>query len=139
MVGVGEEIEFSFENHGSALQQVLGAVYATERFAPVHRHAIAPCLHKAMRWRGPLGPSFIAFLTGAKGSQAASLMALADPTAWALDVLGFPPGTLKPSKRVVMTQFRNRLREVHPDHGGDETVASKHIGDLAEARRILLA
>jgi hypothetical protein len=27
---------------------------------------------------------------------------------------------------------------VHPDHGGDETAASKAIGDLAEARRILL-
>lgn len=30
------------------------------------------------------------------------------------------------------------LREVHPDVGGDEIRASTEIGDLGEARRILL-
>ena len=58
--------------------------------------------------------------------------------AWALDVLGFPPGTVGPVKRDVLAQYRARLMEVHPDHGGDEIAASKAIVDLAEARRILL-
>jgi hypothetical protein len=138
LLGVGEQVEYAFENHGSALQQVLGAVYATERLAPVHRHAVAACLHKALRWKGPVGPSFLGFLTGVNGVQASSLLALADPVAWALDVLGFGPGTVAPSKKDVMAQYRLRLREVHPDHGGDERDAHKHIGDLAEARRILL-
>jgi hypothetical protein len=66
-------------------------------------------------------------------------MAFADPIAWALDVLGFPPGTVKPSRKEVQGRFRNRLREVHPDHGGAEAAASKEIGALGEARRILLA
>ena len=34
-------------------------------------------------------------------------------------------------------RFRARLREVHPDLGGDEAAASQLINDLAEARRIL--
>jgi hypothetical protein len=38
----------------------------------------------------------------------------------------------------VMGRFRSRLMSIHPDHGGDETTASKLIGDLSEARRILL-
>ena len=37
-----------------------------------------------------------------------------------------------------MFLFRNRIRDVHPDVGGDESQASKLVSDLAEARRILL-
>ena len=42
------------------------------------------------------------------------------------------------SRANVMARFRTRLREVHPDHGGDERDASQRIGELGEARRILL-
>jgi hypothetical protein len=72
------------------------------------------------------------------GARAESLMAFADPVAWALDVLGFEPGTILPSRKEVLVRFRGQLMNVHPDHGGDEAAASKLIGDLAEARRILL-
>jgi hypothetical protein len=64
---------------------------------------------------------------------------MADPRAWALDLLGFPVGTVKVTKKEVMTQFRSRLREVHPDHGGDHGSAGVEIERLGEARRILLA
>jgi hypothetical protein len=67
------------------------------------------------------------------------LAALADPVAWALDVLGFPPGTRRPSTRDVTTHYRIRMRDVHPDHGGDEASAGRAILDLNEARRILTA
>jgi hypothetical protein len=30
------------------------------------------------------------------------------------------------------------MRDAHPDHGGDEKLASKVMMDIAEARRILL-
>jgi hypothetical protein len=138
LVGRGEDISFELENNGSPLQQVLGAVYAAERLGPTSRHAVAAVLHKAMRWRGPIGPSLISYLAGVSGARAESLMAFADPIAWALDVLGFEPGTVKPTRKEVLTRFRGTLMNVHPDHGGDETAASKAIGDLAEARRILL-
>jgi hypothetical protein len=135
MIGDGEELGFEFENNGAALQQVLGAIYAAERLGPSSRHAITAVLHKAMRWRGPIGPSLIAHLAGAR---AATFASLADPRAWALDVLRFPVGTTAPSKKDVMGRFRDRLRDIHPDHGGDESAASTAIGELTEARRVLL-
>jgi hypothetical protein len=87
-----------------------------------------------MQWRGPIGPSLIAHLAGAR---ATTLAALADPRAWALEVLGFPPGTAAPSKKDVMSRYRDRMREVHPDHGGDHRHAGTAILELNEARRIL--
>jgi hypothetical protein len=134
--GEGESVHFSFDANGSGLVQVLGAIYALERLDPAARHQLVPVIRKAMRWKGPIGPSFIAHLAG---SSATSLAAMADPRAWALDLLGFPLGTGKVTKKQVMALYRDQLRIVHPDHGGNEVGASKAIGDLGEARKILLA
>ncbi len=134
MIGVGDDIEFDFGTNGSDLAQVLGAVYAVERLDITSRRVIAPVLVKATRWRGPIGPALIAHLAGA---QSATLAALADPRAWALGMLGFPAGSASPSKREVTKQYRVRMRDVHPDHGGAAIDASKAILDLNEARRIL--
>ncbi len=138
LLGDGETIRFQFENHGTAVQQVLGAVYAAERLAPAIRHSVTRILHRAMRWSGPVGPSLVTYLTGVDGARASSYAAFANPVAWALEVLGFEPGSRHPAKKEVMARFRGRLREVHPDLGGDETAASKQINELGQARRILL-
>lgn len=133
--GDGEQLSFSLHNtNGAPLQQVLGAIYALERLDLPARGSIAPLLRRAMRWRGPLGPAFISSLMGPTSS---SVSALVNPVAWALDVLGFPPGTFAPDRKEVMARFRARIRDVHPDTGGDEISASKLIADLGEARRIL--
>jgi hypothetical protein len=134
MLGDGDDIEFEFATTGSDLAQVLGAVYAVERLDVTSRHRIAPVLQKATRWAGPIGPALVAHLAG---SRSAELAALADPHAWALQVLGFPPDAERPSKRDVTRQYRVRMRDVHPDHGGAAGDASKAILDLNEARRIL--
>lgn len=134
MIGEDDDIEFDFGTTGSDLAQVLGAIYAVERLDLPSRRLIAPVLQKAIRWRGPIGPALIAHLAGA---QSTALSALADPRAWALEVLGFPAGTEHPSKRDVTRHYRRRMRDVHPDHGGEATDASKAILDLNEARRIL--
>jgi hypothetical protein len=134
MLGDGDEIEFDFGTTGSDLAQVLGALYAVERLDAASRRVIAPVLLKATRWRGPIGPALVGYLAGARSAE---LAALADPTAWALEVLGFPPETDQPSKREVSKQYRDRMRDVHPDHGGAASDASKAILDLNEARRIL--
>jgi hypothetical protein len=136
MLGNGDDISFDFHSVGTDLSQVLGAIYAVERFAPEHRRRIVPVLQKAARWRGPIGPAMISYLAG---SQTLALEALADPRAWALGVLGFDVGSKSPSKRDVMTKFRERMRDVHPDHGGDSVDAAKAMSDLAEARRVLSA
>ena len=113
---------------------VLGAIYAVERLAPNSRLTIAPLLHQAMRWRGPVGPALITHLAG---TTAVPLSALADPRAWAMDVLGFPVGSPMPTRRQLTAKFRQRMRSVHPDHGGDQADAAKAMHDLATARQIL--
>lgn len=135
MTGDAAGVSFDLHSMGRPLAQVLGAVYALERLEVETRRVIAPILHRAMRWRGPIGPSFVADITGV---ARADLVGLADPRAWALDVLGFPMGTVRASRREVMSRFRQRLREAHPDHGGDDDDAAAAIDRLGEARRILL-
>ena len=55
LLGEGEEISFDFHTTGTGIAQVLGAIYAVERLDVSIRHLITPVLHKAMRWRGPIG------------------------------------------------------------------------------------
>ncbi|MEO6158090.1 MAG: hypothetical protein ABIQ39_10710, partial [Ilumatobacteraceae bacterium] len=64
MEGDGENVHFSLDPKGSPLVQVLGAIYAVERLDLEARRALNPVLHKAMIWRGPIGPSFVANLAG---------------------------------------------------------------------------
>jgi len=134
----GEHVEFALETSGTALQQVLGAVYAVLAQPRPLRPALAGTIHAALRWNGPLGPSFVAHLSGARGARAFSVTSLADPSAWARIVLGFDPDASSPPKKEVQARFRALLREAHPDHGGDAGDAGDRIQELAEARRILL-
>lgn len=136
LVGEGDNVSFVLNPQGSPLVQVLGAIYAVERLEVAARHVLVPVLHRAMRWRGAIGPSFVTDLAGSAG---ASLAAMADPRAWALDLLGFPLGAAKLTKKEITSRYRDGLRRAHPDHGGDDVVASKAIADLGEARRILTA
>jgi hypothetical protein len=136
LIGEGEEMDLQFAEGGQPLQQILGAIYAVERLDWAARPGVVEALHRAMRWRGPIGPALISHLAG---SRASSLAALADPRAWALELLGFPLGTVAPTKKQVQAHFRDRLREVHPDHGGADKSAAKSITDITEARRVLLS
>jgi hypothetical protein len=134
LVGEGDELGFQFDSRGAPLAMLLGAVYALERLDAASRRVIAPLLHQAMRWRGPVGPALITHLAG---TAAVPLSALADPRAWAMDVLGFPVGSPMPTRRQLTAQFRLRMRSVHPDHGGSRANAAKAMHDLAAARKIL--
>ena len=135
MHGDADHVEFDLHSMGRPLSQVLGAVYALERLSFDARRNVAPVLHRAMRWRGAIGPSFVADITGVSRTD---LVGVSDPRVWALDMLGFPMGTAKVTKKDVMARFRVRLREAHPDHGGDDATAAAAIERLGEARRILL-
>lgn len=134
LVGEHDEIKFDFASVGTDLAQVLGAIYAVERLDAEHRRTLVPVLLEAARWRGPIGPALIAHLAGAR---VARLEAMADPLGWARETLGFDAEDGSPSKREVTARFRARMRDVHPDHGGDAVDAAKRMSDLAEARRIL--
>ncbi len=135
LTGDADHVEFDLHSMGRPLSQVLGAVYALERFDLGIRRQVAPVLHRAMRWSGPIGPSFVADITGV---DRADLVGVKDPRVWALEILGFPVGTAKVSKKDVMARFRTQLRAAHPDHGGNDADAGAAIERLGEARRILL-
>jgi hypothetical protein len=135
--GDGENISFDLAETPVPMQQGLAAVYAVERFEDTARRSMAALLRKAMRWQGAIGPSFIAYLAGVGQEHGSSLLAFADPQAWAMEILGFPVGTVAPTKRQVTAQFRQRLRDVHPDHGASDAEASQLISQITEARRVL--
>ena len=135
--GEGERVSFTFNTNGTPLAQVLGAIYAVERLDDHARQVVTPVLHRALHWRGPIGPSFVANLVG--DAQVTRVAAMANPRAWALDVLEFPLGTTDVSKKDVMRHYRDKLRRVHPDLGGVRLDAADLIDQLAEARRILLS
>lgn len=135
LVGTENDFAFEFDTQGSPVQQVLGAIYALERLDLGLRCGLGPVLTKSLNWRGPLGSAFVAHLVGSKSS---SLRSIGDPRAWALEVLGFPQGTTRPSSGEIKRRYRAMIREVHPDFGGDAIRARTTIGDLGEARRILL-
>ena len=64
---------------------------------------------------------------------------MADPRAWALELLGFPLGHRQGLQEGGDdASSASRLREVHPDHGGEHDGAAEEIDKLGEARRILL-
>lgn len=135
MVRDGDSVGFTFDTNGTDLQQLLGAVYALERLDGRIRAQIVPLVRRAFDWRGPIGNAFIAHMAGTRSSD---INAVTDPRAWALDILGFPGGTLRFSRRDVMARYRESLRRAHPDHGGDDQTAHKAIVDITEARRVLL-
>lgn len=131
--GSDEQVEMNFESKGSDLVQVLAAVYAIERLDDDVRPAVAEVVRRGMRWNGPIGPPLIAFLAGADSD---SLASLTDPRGWALALLGFDAAT-QPSAQQITSAYRERMRLVHPDLGGQVELAGHAISELRRARRIL--
>ena len=138
LLGRGDALSFAFDDHGAAASQILGACYAAGRLQWGARSTVIDTIRRAVRWRGPVGPSLVAHLSGASGAASWSAAAFADPEQWALEVLGFAGG-VAPGRRDVQARFRDLLRQAHPDHGGDRVTAAARIAELTEARRILLA
>lgn len=135
--GGDDGVSFDIASTGTALQHVLGAVYAIERLHPETRVQLVPLMRRAITWRGPLGTAFVRHLAG-RGAGGGTLQSITDPRAWALDVLGFPGGTVRYSKGDVISRYRRKMREAHPDHGGDSAVASREMVEISAARRVLL-
>jgi len=134
--GGGEELEYDFDGNGSPLQMALAAVYAAGQLPIGVRPRVFDVVRKGLRWRGEIGPSLVAHLSGRGGVPSWTNQGV-DPVAWAIDLLGLTNGHM-PSKREVQKRYRELLRAAHPDHGGADEAAAERIADLGEARRILL-
>jgi len=138
LVGNGESLAFEFDDRCAPEQQILGAAYAAGALAPSVRRPIMAILRRAISWGGPVGPELIASLSGFRGGVSGSKSAVGDPVKWALERLGFARESIAPSSRDVQRKYRERLREVHPDHGAEVVGAAQKIAELSEARRILI-
>jgi hypothetical protein len=146
LLGEGERIELESKGHGSPASQALAAAYAAGQLPPDARRPVIGLLRRGLSWRGELGPSLFAHLARAGGGSSPgrpwAAYGYADPSLWALDVLGLAggaaAGTGPPERRQVQRAFRILLREAHPDHGATPEGAAARIAELREARRILL-
>lgn len=136
LVGHGESLEFDFdEQHGTPAQHVLCAVYAAGQVPRSARTAVMDAVRKGFAWRGGSETALISAIAGHAGVAPG---AVADPVAWALELLELRGVVTLPSRRDIQRAYRTRLRDAHPDHGGADVGAADRIAQLGEARRILL-
>jgi hypothetical protein len=137
LTGSGESVVLDLDDHGAALPQVLGAVYAAGKLSYRARPTVFRLLRRASRWHGGNDDRLIAYLTGDEAAFRPYRAAERDE-AWALTVLGFATGA-EPARRDILTTFRRLIRAVHPDHGASVEGAGVRVSELTEAKRILLA
>ncbi|MFN8016491.1 MAG: DnaJ domain-containing protein [Acidimicrobiales bacterium] len=137
LLGEGEELTFEIDERGAPEPHVLAAVYASARLDPEDRAVVLGTVRRACNWRGALGPDFVEYVPGSRHASTWSVGGGGgDPYLWALGVLGLAPEAVE--EDAIQRRFRTLLREAHPDHGGDASDAAQRIGELTEARRILL-
>ena len=132
LVGEGEDLAFELE----------ASVYAAGQLPIPARGRVMDAIRKGMRWSGALDHRFVAHLSGLDRGRDWSAAAFRDPVQWALGILGMVDAQATaavPGRTAVQQQFRERLRDAHPDHGGSADDAAQRIADLTEARRILLS
>ncbi|HVL92783.1 MAG TPA: hypothetical protein VM264_05505 [Acidimicrobiales bacterium] len=135
LVKVGQATGLELDDHGAALPQVLGAVYAASHLTLKARPQVFRLLRRATRWEGEPDERLLAYL----GSDEASFRppeARGDER-WALETLGFARKS-EPPRSDILARFRLLVRDAHPDHGADAAGAGERISDLQEAKRILL-
>jgi hypothetical protein len=137
--GQGEELSFEIDGKGAPAHHILAAVYAAGELPIGPRSRVMEAIRKAMRWSGAIDGSLVAHLSGLGRHHQWSVDAHRDPVGWALTVLDLQRGSSRPGRRTIQRQFRDLVREAHPDHGGDRGEAAERLSELSEARRILLA
>ena len=123
------------DDHGAALPQILGAVYAASRLESKARPGVFRQLRRATRWEGDADHRLLQYLSS---DEAAFRRPQASgDESWALQVLGFSTRS-EPPRSDILRRFRTLIRDAHPDHGAEVQGAGARISELTEAKRILL-
>lgn len=115
---------------------LLAACYSVSAIDAEARVPVLDAIRKGISWQGALDSALVAHLSGT-GVGGGLPMDVADPVAWALDLLGLSSAD-RHDVSAVRRQARRLLREAHPDHGASDETAAERIERLTEARRILL-
>jgi hypothetical protein len=143
--------------HGAPVPQLLGAVLGAASLPTGGRTIALEAIRRVLRgqWRG-LGDAGVRFVAepawpGARPPLAATgewtpggppeedlWRGVGPDERWAMEVLGLRPGT-EIARDDVNRRFRRLLRDAHPDSGGLAAGAAARIGELTQARSILLA
>jgi hypothetical protein len=137
LLGVGEALALELDDSTHPLPQVLAAVYAAGLLTARARPAVFSLLWRATRWEGANDETLISYLTGDEAAYRPRRDA-AYTAEWALAVLGFSTSA-RPERGDVLRRFRSLVRDAHPDHGAEASMAGARITELSEAKRILLA
>ena len=117
LVSDSDGLRFGFSGQGSPLVYMIGAIYAAATVPNVVRTAVFGSLRRGLYWRGSIGPGLIGHL-GGKGDTSAWEALGEDPVIWALRTLDMDAADSRPDHDVIRRQFRQALRDAHPDHGG---------------------
>lgn len=136
LVADGELLWFDLDSHGAPVPQLLAAAYAAAELRAGARPAVFRTMRRALRWRGPVGSTFVTWL-GSDDAARAGWRSHPTDERWALRVLGFDADDV-PDRDDVQRRFRDLVRRTHPDLGGVSEGAGQRILELTEARRILL-
>ena len=155
LLGEGQGLVVEVDVHGHhPVPQLLGAVMAAAGMASYPRQlclrAIETAIERpgvlpdgiAARWlthvqQKPLDFGFRPSAAPGKGRAADVWWGVPADIRWAMEVLGFSPGTA-PEREEVLRRFRRLVRLAHPDHGAAHGGAAERIVELGEARRVLL-
>ena len=135
--GEGDNVRFDLHPQGTPLAQVLGAIYAVERLDA--RGASGARARRCTRRCDGAARSGRRSSPTSPVPPASTLATMADPKAWALELLGFPIGTGKVTKKEVMAQFRSTAARGASRPRRRRRRRRHEIERLGEARRILLA
>ena len=136
----GDDLTIDFDEHGTGLQLMLGAVYAAGELARrVRGGRSMDAIRKGMRWTGTHRPLAVRPPVGNGRRARLDGRRLRGPGAvGAADARDHRVGQRfdahLPDRKAIQRRFRDLLRDAHPDHGGDTDDAAQRINDLTEAR-----
>jgi hypothetical protein len=155
MHGEDGRLVIEIDRHAAATPQVLGAVMAAAELPASGRAVLLDTIRRVVdgRWAGLAGGVEVRVLwdrviappplAGARAWQPEAppeeqvWRGIASEQRWAMEVLGLRAG-MAVERDDVNRRFRRLLRDAHPDSGGLAKQAAARIGELTEARTILL-
>jgi DnaJ-class molecular chaperone with C-terminal Zn finger domain len=149
LLGEGGELLLELDVHGQyPVPQLLGVVMAAAAMATYPRTLSLRAIEQAVERPGVLPEGMVVrYVTEARARPRPPIgirvvdgdtwWGIPPERRWAMEVLGFGPGT-EPERDEVLRRFRRLVRLAHPDHGGARNFAAERIVELGEARRVLL-
>lgn len=131
-------LSVQIDRHGAAAPQVVGALVGLSSLEERHRKAALQTARLALRFPGGRFVDLVDWLD--TSTPAIGLPSSEGERLWALRELGIDllhDRDAEVSRADVLTAYRRRMREEHPDHGAEHDGAAERLARLRAARGIL--